>query len=68
MKGVSGPLMLWFNIPPPVCESRLLALPAPAQTQSCLWAQLTLVRVEYVQRKIAWSERIEPKTSALVSY
>jgi hypothetical protein len=53
MKGVSGPLMLWFNIPPPVCESWLLALPAPAQTQSCLWAQLTLVRVEYAQRKIA---------------
>jgi hypothetical protein len=67
MEGVREPLMLLFNIPPPTCESRLLALPAPAQAWPCLRAQRTLLMVEYAQQKITWPERIEPKNSALVS-
>jgi hypothetical protein len=66
MEGARGPLMLYSNIPPPACEPRLLALPAPAQAWPCLWAQRTLVRVEYVQQKNAWPGEIELNTSALV--
>jgi hypothetical protein len=54
------------NIPPPMCEPWLLALPAPDQARPWLRAQRTLVRVEYVQWKIVWPVEIEPKTSALV--
>jgi hypothetical protein len=48
MEGVRGPLMLWSNIPPPVCESwpraRVMCVPSEQQGRWKLLRAVELMR------------------------
>jgi hypothetical protein len=61
MEGGERSLMLWSNIPPPVCESWLRA-----QGMCVLSEQQNMWELLRTAKENAWLEGIELKTSALI--